>query len=141
MITKKQILDYLKNDVYVRVGLSKIHGVGLIAVRDIPKGINPFKNLFEPETCNLTEEDLKDVPKQVVKMVYDYFGVEDGKVLVPETGMNPLDLLHFINHSEDANVKALNEGWIFETTRDIREGEELTSNYSTYDDPGFTEKF
>jgi SET domain-containing protein len=141
MITKQQLLDYLKNDVYVRVGPSKIHGVGLIAVRDIPKGINPFKNLIEPETYEVTAEDLKEVPPQVVKMVYDYFGVEDGTVFLPITGMNPMDLLHYINHSDDANVKVLNEGWLFETTRDVKEGEELTSNYSTYDDPGFKEKF
>ena len=33
----------LKNNVYCRISRSKIHGVGVIAIKDIPKGINPFK--------------------------------------------------------------------------------------------------
>lgn len=133
-ISKQQLLKYLENDVYVRVGPSKVHGVGLIAVRDIPKGTDPFKNLYEPETFPFTQDELKNVPEPVVKMVNDYFGKEDGQVYIPTTGMNPLDLLHFINHSDNPNVQPINEGWIFVTTRDIKAGEELCSDYSQYEE-------
>mgnify|MGYP001229132720 CR=1 FL=1 len=37
---KLKALNYLRNGLCVRVGVSKIHGVGLIALRDIPKGTN-----------------------------------------------------------------------------------------------------
>lgn len=133
-ISKQQLLDHLIHDVYVRIGPSKIHGVGLIAVRDIPQGTDPFKNLYEPPTFGFTQEELHEVPIPIRKMINDYFGKEEGKIYIPTSGLNPLDLLHFINHSETPNVHAVNEGWIFRAVRDIQAGEELFSDYSTYDE-------
>ena len=43
-ITKKEILNNLKNT-YCRLKASKIQGVGIFAVREIPKGKNPFFGL------------------------------------------------------------------------------------------------
>lgn len=131
---KHKILKHLTEDVYVRVGRSKIHGVGLIAVRDIPEGADPFKNLYEPDTIPFTDEELAGLPPAVRDMVDDYFGKEDGLIYIPVTGMNPLDLLHFINHSDTPNVKTINEGWTFCALREIKAGEELFSDYSTYDE-------
>ena len=36
----KQNLINNFNDIYCRIGVSQIHGVGVIAIRDIPKNIN-----------------------------------------------------------------------------------------------------
>merc|ERR1712086_862125 len=33
---------HLSNSAYVRIGVSKVHGVGVIAIRDIPSGTNVF---------------------------------------------------------------------------------------------------
>lgn len=132
--SKEDVLKHLKEDVYVRVGPSKIHGVGLIAVRDIPKGTDPFKNLYDPPTYAFSEEDLKDVPPGVRSMVKDYFGREEGLHYIPATGTNPLDVLHFINHSSEPNVHTINEGSVFVAVRDIQAGEELFADYRTYDE-------
>ena len=40
--TKKKLLNHLNNDIYCRIGVSKIHGVGVIAIKDIPPNTNPF---------------------------------------------------------------------------------------------------
>jgi hypothetical protein len=115
-----------------------VAGVGLIAVRNIPKGIDPFKNLFDPPTYAFSTDDLKDVPENVRTMVQDYFGKEDGLYYIPATGVNPLDILHFINHSDVPNVETINGGSVFVTTRDVKAGEELYADYRTYDE-GFHE--
>ena len=41
-MNKKQFLAAL-NDAYTRIGKVK-HGVGVVAIRPIPKGTDPFKN-------------------------------------------------------------------------------------------------
>lgn len=35
---QKQNIDYLNNSVFAKLGPSKIHGIGVFAIRDIPKG-------------------------------------------------------------------------------------------------------
>ena len=50
MSKERKIIHNLRNNVYCRISRSKIHGVGVIAIKDIPKGINPFKK------CNKTKE-------------------------------------------------------------------------------------
>lgn len=118
---------------YARVGRSEVHGVGLIAIRDIPKGTNPFKNTYEPDAFEFTDDELHNVPAPVKKMIDAYFGREEKFVIIPMTALNPLDLLHFINHSDTANVETIDGGMTFIAKRDISEGEELTSNYAEYD--------
>ncbi len=44
-MTKEELIKHLKNDVYCRLGVSKISGIGVIAIKDIPKGTNPFRSL------------------------------------------------------------------------------------------------
>ena len=43
MSIKQTILEHLKNNIYCRLKPSKIHGVGVFAIRNIPKNTNPFK--------------------------------------------------------------------------------------------------
>lgn len=133
-VSKRKLLDHLVNDVYVRVGRSTIQGAGLFAVRDIPLGTDPFMNLYDPPTYAFSDDELKDVPAPVRKMIYDFCGKENGRTYIPATGMNPVDLIHFLNHSGTPNVRTINGGSIFHTTRDIYTGEELFADYATYDE-------
>ena len=76
MITKNKLLNHLKNDIYCRIGVSKVHGVGVIAIKDIPKGVMPFITLSKEEDkiINLTDDDIKDFPKGVRTILKDFFG-------------------------------------------------------------------
>jgi len=131
---KSRLLKFLQQDVYVRVGRSETHGIGLFAIRDIPKGANPFKSLLKYDFIGLDSSELGAIPEQVQKMVHDYCSQENGKLYVPSVGFNPVHLLHFINHSNTPNVKAVGDGTKFIAVREIKKGEELYSDYSTYDE-------
>lgn len=82
MITKNRLLKHLKNDIYCRIGVSKVHGVGVIAIKDIPKGTIPFATLSKEEDkiINLTKDDIKDIHPNVRKLLADFFG--DKKVMI-----------------------------------------------------------
>lgn len=140
MISKKQLLNHLKNDLYIRVKKSDIHGVGLFAIRDIPEGVNPFQSIYQEEYIEFNKKELEHLPMEVKRLIHDYCAEEDNKVWIPEYGFNPTHLLRFINHSEAPNVKSMDDGTTFITTRKIKRGEELLSNYAHYDD-NFAEKF
>jgi len=133
MITKKQLLKHLESNLYVRVKKSDVHGVGLFAIRDIPKGVDPFQSIYQEKYVEFDKKELEHLPKEVKKLIHDYCAEEENKVWIPEYGFNPTHLLRFINHSNAPNVKTVDDGTVFVTTRKIKKGEELLSNYAHYD--------
>ena len=44
-MSKNKLLKHLQNDIYCRLDVSKIAGIGVFAIKTIPKGVNPFKIL------------------------------------------------------------------------------------------------
>lgn len=69
MYKKNKLLNNLKYDIYVRLAPSKLHGVGVVAIKDIPKGTNPFKlaNKSRYNSIKCTKADLKNVNPAVKK--------------------------------------------------------------------------
>lgn len=132
---KKQIiLEKLKNT-YCRLMPSKIAGVGVFAIRDIPAGINPFKGANEPEWIEFKMSELKELDKEILKMVDDFNVIEkDSTVLVPECALNGMDISFFVNNSDNPNLKTEDGGFNFITLRKIKKGEELYVSYETYDE-------
>ncbi|MEK7070361.1 MAG: SET domain-containing protein [Patescibacteria group bacterium] len=133
-MSKQKLLDHLKSDVYCRIGRSDVHGIGIIAIRDIPKGINPFKSFYEESYEEFTDDELVGLPPEVRKLIHDYCAEENDSVWIPKFGFNQVHILHYINHSTNPNVIPVDDSDIFITTKDIAKGEELFSNYATYDE-------
>jgi hypothetical protein len=136
----KKVVENLKN-VYCRLGVSAIHGVGVLAVRKIPKGINPFADAANTKWEKVPLEDIKDIHPGIKKMIND-FGVKEGNnIWIPKAGFNNLGPSCYLNHSESPNMVAMDGGDWFITLREIEEGEELTVDYTTYDERGHALKF
>jgi SET domain-containing protein len=132
-MTKKQFIKSL-DKVYCRLGVSK-HGVGTFAIRNIPKGVNPFEGSIDGFIA-IKPEELKGQPRGIKKMIRDFCAYQDGEYYVPSSGMNSIDVSYYINHSKTPNMIEQGEGIDFFTNRLIKKGEELTVDYDTYDDRG-----
>lgn len=140
MITKKKLLNYLRNDLYVRVQRSEIHGVGIFAIRQIPKGVDPFHNLYKEDYFEFYKKELEHLPDGVKKLIHDYCAEEDGSVWIPKYGFTTMQIERFLNHSKTPNVMTNDSGDTFVTSREIEKGEELLADYEQYDE-NFAEKF
>jgi len=46
-IDKARILKHLQTEVYCRLGISPVHGIGVFAIKDIPKGAKPLVSLIK----------------------------------------------------------------------------------------------
>jgi SET domain-containing protein len=129
---KKKIINNLKNT-YCRLQPSKIEGIGVFAIRNIPKNINPFKGEAKQEWYEIDHCDCEKFDKEILKMVDDFFVIEKNKkILVPELGLNGMSASYFVNHASKANLRRNNRGDFF-TKRKIKKGEELLVDYGTYD--------
>ena len=122
------------NDVYCRVDASKVHGVGVFAVKDIPKDTNPFIHLGKPaKLIKISHADVKKLPISVQSMLNDYLDREENNWYIPSDGLNNMNLSFYMNHKNNPNVDVAylkNDELVgFVTNRKIKKGEELFINY------------
>ncbi len=122
--------DFPHHGVFVRLRPSKVHtgGIGAFAIRPIPKGTN----IFAGDSDVLVWTALSALPKSgSLRKLYDDFGVfRDGWCTTPQS-FNSLSPGWYLNNSNRPNVRC-DENLDFIANRDIRTGEELTANYSSY---------
>jgi hypothetical protein len=129
------LIKDLEENIYCRLRPSSVSGVGIFAIRDIPKGVNPLKNFLK---CRYVEVDPKlvfeneKIDPAVKKLVNDMYVVAEGKLNLWEGGLNALDIGFFINSSEHPNMVAESGAESFVAMRDIKKGEELFVDYGTY---------
>jgi SET domain-containing protein len=128
-MTKKQLLKQLKENTFCRIMPSKIHGVGVFAIRNIPKGTNIFKGSCSHKNIPLTQKDIKELDPAIRKMLKDFFVQKGEEIFVPECALNGIDISYFLNFSKNPNVKAYTNGEKLIAKRTIRKGEELTCDY------------
>lgn len=127
----KKIIKLPHDGVYTRLKPSPIHGVGVFAIRDIPKGTNIFGN-DENKIIWIDESEIKNIDSELKRLYDDFCVVKNGKYACPKN-FNMLTVGWYLNESkENPNVKCTDDGYDFIAIRDIKQGEELLVDYSTY---------
>src|SRR3990167_6990106 len=104
-----------------RIAPSKIHGVGVFAIRDISKGQKLYADIV-PEVFNLPYSSFNYLFPAVRQLLLERFPlVTKGSMFVyPDTRLQA-----YINHSDTPNYDCLTDT----TLCDIPEGEEITEDY------------
>lgn len=121
---------------YCRLQRSRIHGIGIFAIRDIPKGLNPFLPNAGTRWIEFDKGEIEQLHPGVQKMVADFFTYEGSKVWIPEHGLNGMNISFFANTSDKPNLRprkdknGINDLY---TIRRIKAGEELTVDYRDYE--------
>lgn len=121
--------------VFCRIQASPIHGVGVFAIRQIPKGINPMRErrVFEFEAIPVSDiRDDPTLPGALKKLVIDMCPENDGHYDIPPFSLNEIGVSYYLNHSDTPNMECDEESGDFFSLRDIEIGEELTVDYGTY---------
>lgn len=130
-MTPEQLLHELRDQTYVMLRPSSIEGIGVFALRDIPKGC---RDMFSPP---LAADDYVPVPRATIdqlpaharRLVETYCLYDAESYYLPGSGFKKLDLVHFLNHSDTPNVASVDDGNWFVALRDIVAGEELLVDY------------
>ncbi len=117
--------------VHTRLGVSKIHGIGVIAIREIPKN-TPLFEFDNTEIVWVNSDQLADLPPKI-KLLYEDFCVlkETSSLYGCPKNFNQLTMAWYLNHSDNPNV-VIDEVYNFHTKSYIQEGEELTVDYNTF---------
>ncbi len=115
---------------YTRLRCSKLHGVGVFAIRRIPKGTNPFET-DDSKGVWVEQAHIQNLPPRLRELYEDFGVLKNGKWYVP-TNFNKLTPGWYLNCSKDnPNMGCTNEFELY-ALRDIEEDEELTVDYRTF---------
>jgi len=154
MTNEEYILDWFKNHVWSRIKPSNVcDGVGIFAIRDIPKGTSVHDKA--PKTVNAWipyETVVETLPMGVVDMIIsaqpsvgsklcdsDFVWKEEYGPLWMYTNqnMNWINYWWHQNHSDNPNLDVFVMGdreFKYISNRYIKEGDELFESYDSYVD-------
>lgn len=131
---KATLLKELAGNTYVIIRPSPVEGIGVFAIRDIPKGCrNMFTDpqLEKEDWITIPRSEVEQLPAHARHLVETYCLYDADNYFVPENGFKKMDFVNFLNHSDQPNVLSINDGEYFEALKDIAAGEELLVDYGT----------
>jgi hypothetical protein len=142
-ITKSELLRNLSSETYVRLAPSKIPngGVGVIAIRDIPAHVNPFRMPRDhnpsDSTISVTKHEVERLPTPVRRMIKDFIAAEENQSYeIPRLGLNALNTTFYLNESKRPNldiVEGTSDFLEYRTKRRIPAGQELLIDYRDFE--------
>ena len=115
--------------VVARLARSPIHGVGVFAIRAIRRGTRLFFGDLDEMTW-VEKTQLGHLPKRIRQLYEDFAVLKDNRYGCPSS-FNRLTPSWYLNNSKSPNVRC-NENYDFIALKNIRPGEELTADYSSY---------
>jgi SET domain-containing protein len=125
-LKEKLILKRLEK-VYCRLKPSEVHktGVGVFAIKDIPKNVNPFNNSFmAQEAIIINKNKIKDLDPEILSLLHDQHPTSDSSQQIISNFPNQLIWTNYINYTDNPNIELMTNGeWM--TLRNIKKGEEL----------------
>jgi SET domain-containing protein len=127
-IDKDRVLRHLQTEVYCRLGVSLIHGIGVFAIRDIPKGTQPLVSLLKIKEFSFSKKEIKKLPVGVQKEIRMFCYYDKEEHLIPSIGLNAMNMAFYMNHSKKPNIKYLKNNDLV-ALRKIKSGEELFFDY------------
>ncbi len=130
-MTKAALLQELSGNTWVMLKPSPIEGIGVFALCDIPKGCRDMfgKPDHESEWITVSKNEIEVLPVHAQFLVGNYCLYDEENYFIPAAGFKKMDLSLFLNHSDEPNIISVDDGDYFETTREIKEGEELVIDY------------
>jgi hypothetical protein len=121
-LKEKLILKRLEQ-VYCRLAPSNISGIGIFAIKEIPKDINPFNNSYMAQESVIIDRS-KITDSEIISLLHDQHPTSDPNKQIVSNFPNQLIWTNYINYSDIPNIELMVNGeW--KTLRKIEKGEEL----------------
>ena len=126
------IIHHLKHNVKTKLDVSKIHGIGVFAIKDIKVGEDLFPVWeFDSGIYVIPNDRMKELPKEVFELLDMYFINEDNgyKIIRLFNGLNLVS--HMISYCNSAYeteyIQNISNNGI--AIMNIKAGEEILESY------------
>ena len=125
----QKLLCELQSETYVMPKASPTHGIGVFAIRDIPKGTRNIFSKGMGEWIKVPISEVEALPEHTRSLIETYCLFDEENYFVPEYGFKMIDPVIYLNHSSTPNIVSINDGEEFEAIVNITAGQELLVNY------------
>ena len=105
----KKVIDYIRNELHCRVKPSSIEGVGLFAIKDIPKDTNLSKDFPIDIDVQIHMSDLVNIHPNVLKLLKDYWEWQGEVQWIQFKNNMKHHLVNYVNHSDEPNIVLVSE--------------------------------
>lgn len=121
MSKQNETVVLLNTLIRVKIAPSEIHGVGVFAMRDIPKNTKLYAEMT-PQVFKLPYEDMDNLFPEIKQMLLERWP----QIINGSAFAFPTERIQaYMNHSEEPNYDAVNDIML----KDIERGEEVTEDY------------
>lgn len=130
-MTKEELLKELSFNTWVMLRPSPVEGIGVFAIRDIPKGCRDMfgKPDAAEDWMTISKKEIRALPAHARFIVGNYCLYDEQNYYIPAHGFKKMDVSLFLNHADEPNIVSVSDGDYFEAIRDIKAGEELLVDY------------
>lgn len=128
-MNKEQLLAELSTNTWCLLKPSPLHGIGVFAARDIPKGCRSMFSKGIGNWIPVSRQEVHALPEHSKALIENFCLYDSDNYFIPDYGFKLLDLAVFLNHAETPNIISIDDGEEFEAVRNIQVGEELLINY------------
>jgi hypothetical protein len=120
-MTQEEQINFLNSAIKVKIAPSKIHGVGVFAIKDIPKGTKLFATMV-PTVFHIPYGSINKLFPEIREQILERWpNIINGQSFAwPDTNIQA-----FMNHADDYNYDTI----LDLTTKEVKEGEEITEDY------------
>ena len=123
------LLKQLRNQTYIMLQSSPVHGIGVFAIQPIPRGCRNIFSKDSGEWIKVPITEVETLPAHSRSLIETYCLFDEENYFVPESGFKTIDPVIYLNHSAQPNIISINDGEEFEALVDIAPGQELLVNY------------
>ncbi len=124
-----ELIEELQRDTFVQLAPSGVHGIGVFAIRLIPRGCRTIFSANIGKWIRVPIKEVECLPPGPKNLVETYCLFDETDYFLPDYGFKVMDLVNYLNHADEPNVISVADGEYFEAIRDILPGEELLVNY------------
>ncbi len=130
-MTKEELLKELSFNTWVMLRPSPVEGIGVFAIRDIPKGCRDMfgKPDAAEDWMTISKKEIRALPAHARFIVGNYCLYDEQNYYIPAHGFKKMDVSLFLNHADEPNIVSVSDGDYFEAIREIKAGEELLVDY------------
>lgn len=129
MMPQTKLLDQLRNQTFVMLKSSPVHGIGVFAIQKIHRGCRDIFSKDKGEWLEIPITDVETLPEHSRSLIETYCLFDEINYFVPVNGFKIIDPVIYLNHSKQPNIISINDGEEFEALVDIEAGQELLVNY------------
>lgn len=141
-LMKLLMMHHIEHHVFARLATTH-HGVGIVAIKDIPEGTPIFDNIqtqcvnYDPLDITTQNVDKFKNKDPIIKLMDDFFLSQKEKVYpIPLLGPNSMDISFYLNHSKTPNLSITYpdecDMSVYIAKMDITVGSPLTIDYTTF---------